>query len=290
MRFTRLALGVIVPLALFAGCGEDAAPPGDGDRSSVESTVTGDDQTGDDQTGDDLDGSWIVTSGFLDGEPLALVEGRDVTMDIDGDSIGGTAACNSYGGSVEIGAEFELGGSFAVGELSWTEMGCEPEVMDLEQRFLEALLAVDSFELAGTLSLDRAGARTSLTFDRLAPVPTTDIVGTTWVLDTVIDGDAANTMPGMANATLTLNTDGTLSGSTGCRRLEGEWVVSGAEVLFASFSAIDDPKAGRCAPESERLDGMIVTVLGDGFTAEVDGRRLTVMSQGNAGLSYTAVG
>ena len=92
----------------------------------------------------------------------------------------------------------------------------------------------------------------------------------------------------MSAATLTLNDDRTLTGSTGCRLLEGEWVTAGAEIVFTSFSAIDDPLAGVCAPESLALEGIVISVLGDGFTAEIDGQRLTLMAQGNEGLSYTA--
>ena len=116
----------------------------------------------------------------------------------------------------------------------------------------------------------------------------TEIVGTTWVLDTMIEGEAASNSPNMSAATLTLHDDGRLTGSTGCRLLEGQWITSGAEIVLTSFSAIDDPTAGVCAPESESLDGFIIGVLGDGFTAEIVGRRLTVMAQGGQGLSYTA--
>lgn len=306
MKLSRSVLALLVPMALVAAaCGDDEVDPagaddpvpsadGVDDRSddADDGSVDPDDRSGDDVDDgfapETVDGSWLLTSGHLDGVPIEPVAGWDVTMTIDGDTIGGTAACNGYGGTVTVGDEFELGGSFAVGELSWTEMGCDPAVMALEQQFLQALQAVDSYELAGTLSLGRTGVGTSLIFEPLAPVPTADIVGTTWVLDTVIEGDAAWNAPGMDAATLTLHPDGTLDGSTGCRQLEGEWVIAGAEIVFTTFAAIDDPTAGQCAPDAERLDGFIVTVLGDGFTAEVDGQRLTVMSQGAEGLSYTA--
>jgi len=276
-----IAIGAL----LVAACGDDAArsdatgggtstpdvplpPPDDGDSSSPT-------------------GSWVLTSGRLDGVPIELVDGRSVTLTIDGDQVFGTAACNGYGGT--LATDDRLGGGpFRVTELSWTEMGCEPDVMQLEQQYLAALAAIDSYELAGSLRLGVIDVGTSLVFDPVAPVAVTEIVGTTWVLDTVIEGDAASHSPIMSSATLILDDDGTLSGSTGCRLFEGEWTSAGAEIVFTSFSAIDDPAAGVCAPESEALDGFIVTVLGDGFTVEVDGSRLTVMAQGNEGLSYTA--
>jgi heat shock protein HslJ len=211
-----------------------------------------------------------------------------VTLTIDGDQVFGTAACNGYGGTLAADDRLGGGGPFRVTELSWTEIGCEPDVMQLEQQYLAALQAVDSYELAGSLHLGVIDVGTSLVFDPVAPVADNEIVGTTWVLDTVIEGDAASNSPIMHSATLTLDDDGTLTGSTGCRLLEGEWITAGAQIVFTRFAAIDDPAAGLCAPESQALDGFIVTVLGDGFTVDIDGRRLTLMAPGDEGLSYTA--
>lgn len=270
---------IVAVLVSVAACGADDASPSE-PASTLPPPTTGADGA---DAGETLDGSWTLTSGHLDGERIVLVEGWDVTLVIDGDQIQGTAACNGYGGSVAIGDEFGLGGSFAVGELAWTEMACEPAVMDVEQQYLAALQAVDSYELVTTLSLGTSGVGTSLVFDRLPPVPTADVVGTTWVLDTYIEDDAATNVPGMEDATLTLHADGTLTGSTGCRELSGTWIESGPEILFTEFSA-----DGACQPDREQLDGWVVSVLGDGFTAEVDGRRLTVMSAGGEGLSFMA--
>ena len=131
------------------------------------------------------------------------------------------------------------------------------------------------------------GPAIELTFESVEPVADTEIVGTTWTLDTYIAGEAASSMPMMELATLTLDADGTLTGSTSCRQLAGMWIATGATIQFTSFSAIDDPTAGVCAPESQTLDGVIISVLESGFTVEINGNRMTLMAQGNEGLSYT---
>jgi heat shock protein HslJ len=284
-RVTRrlISCGAVAALLVAAGCGSSDSDPGTGsgtDPIPSSSVVDGDGSGGDAA----IDGPWRAISGVTDGEAVELIDGRDVTMTIGEGTIGGTAACNSYGGDVAIGAD----GSFVVGEMSWTEMGCEPELMAVEQAFLAALGATTTFSLVDdTLTLDGAGDE--WVFERLLPVEPAAIVGTTWVLDTVIEGDAASNSPMMELATLTLHEDGTLTGSTSCRQLTGEWAVTGERVQFTTFAAIDDPTAGVCATESQQLDGVIVTVLGDGFTPTVDGNRLTVMAQGGMGLSYTAM-
>lgn len=274
--FSLLAVGSLC----FAACGDDATPAGSGsatDRTDPDVTLPAPD--GDVGT---IDGFWRLASATIDGAAIVLVDGWQVTLDVDGSQIGGRAACNGYGGTAVIGD-----GTITVGELSWTEMGCEPAVMQLEQAYLGALPEVTSFVVADD-RLTMTGPTSELIFDPVAPVDDTEIVGTTWVLDTMIEGQVASNSPNMSAATLTLNDDGTLTGSTGCRLLEGEWITSGAEVVFTSFSAIDDPTAGVCAPESEALDGFIIGVLEGGFTVEVAGSRLTVMAQAGQGLSYTA--
>ena len=305
MKRSRWYLGLLLPLSLVvAGCGDegddgddDAGPAGtpvptvdDATRDSADDDATRDatEDGTDDASDATVQGDWVLRSGHLDGEEITLVDDWNVTMSIEGDRIGGTAACNSYGGTVEVGDEFALGGSFVVGELSWTEMGCEPEVMELEQRFLAALGRVDSYELADTLSLAETGVGTGLVFDRVEPVDDAELVGATWRLDTLIQGDTASNSPGMDAAFLTFSDDGTLVGSTGCRRLEGEWMLSGATIQIPILSAIDDPTAGVCAPESEALDGDIISVVESGSVVEIDGNRLTLTAPGGDGLSFVA--
>ena len=280
MTTTRSTLSVLaIASLLLSACGDDTATSDDGVTGTTpNATLPSPDEGG----SDSVAGNWILTAGSIDGVALALVDGWDVTLSVEQGELGGRAACNGYGGSVDVG-----NGTFVAGEMSWTEMGCEPAVMELEQSYLRALSAVTSFAVtSGVLML--TGPAAELRFGPVAPVPEAEIVGTTWVLDTVIEGDAASNSPNSSAATLTLDADGTLTGSTGCRMLEGEWVVAGAQIVFTTLTAIDDPLVGVCAPESEQLDGVIVSVLGDGFTVELDGSRMTLMSQGGEGLSYRA--
>lgn len=277
-----LLTGTVVAV-LLASCGDDSP------RRAASTTIPGvtdvTDGAGEPSgSSSSPDGSWVLVSGAAGGTPVTLIDGWDVTIDFDGPQIGGTAACNGYGGTARIDD-----GAISIGELSQTEMGCQTDVMSLEQQFLASLATVTAI----TVDDDRltlAGAGDEWLFERLAPVPTADILGTTLILDTVIDGETATNSPLMSSATLELRADGTLTGSTGCRQLTGEWVETGAEILFTTFSAIDDPAAGACAPESEALDSTIVSVLGDGFGVEIDGNRITLTASGNQGLSYLAEG
>ena len=255
-----MRVAVLLTIALFlAACGSD------GEETSTDSgSPSG------------ADGSWTLVSGSVGEEPIPLTPDYPVTLTIEGSEIGGRAACNSYGGTVAID-----GSSIEIGELAWTEMGCEPAAMETEQAFLGALVVVDTFGVVGdTLTLTGGGSE--LVFARDTPIQDAALVGVVWTLDTLIEGEAASTTLG-ETATLVLDEAGTVLATTGCRELTGEYVVSGSEVVVTSATM-----AGECPAELADQDDLVVTVLTDGFTAEIEGNRLTLLPMGGDGLSYTS--
>lgn len=252
MRARHLA--VIVPLLTIAACGG-------GDPASEPSDPTG---------------AWTLASGQSDGAPVPLVDGFRITLFIEDGQAGGTAACNSYGGEIIVD-----GSSVALGEIARTEMYCvADEVMESEAAYLDALARVESGTRDGdTLTL--SGPEVELVFTALPPVPTSDLTGTAWVLDTLVDGDAASSVGGEP-ATLELAGNGRMAGSTGCRTFTGEWVATGDEIQVTSLAM-----EGECSPGLEAQDDHVIGVLSR-FTATVDGGTLTLSSSGGLGLVYRA--
>jgi heat shock protein HslJ len=218
---------------------------------------------------------WELESGTVDGAEVPLFDSHPITMTFTDDAVGGTAACNGYGGSYAIS---ESGITFS--DLFATEMACIPEaVMESERLYLGALPRVDSFSSArDTLTLSGEGVE--LVFRPLPPVPTAELTGAVWVLDSLIDGDAVSSAGG-ERATLELYTDGSMLGSTGCRALHGNYSISGAEVQMPEMAA-----EGECPADLQAQDGHVVSVLGDGFRVAIDGRALTLTSRGGLGLAY----
>lgn len=251
----RRTLGLLVLLGLVVtACGEPAEPVS-------------------------IEGAWQVLSGTLDGEPIPMVDGFPITLTIDAETVGGTAACNGYGGTYTLDA-----GEIAISELSATAMACFPEeTMAAESAFLEALTRATTVTATDDL-LTITGEGVELVFNELPPVPTADLTNTVWVLESLIEGDSASSVGG-ERATLELFTDGSMLGSTGCRHLHGRYLVSGAEVLINELAA-----EGDCPQELEAQDGLVVTVLGDGFRGLIEGDTLTLTAAGNLGLTYRAEG
>ena len=225
----------------------------------------------------DLTGSWQLTSGSHRGESLEPISTHPVTIEFTADRIGGTAACNSYGGTFDAST-----GSVTISELSITEMACDPpETMELERAYVDALLAVNEAVIEGT-TLTLSGPETTLEFEELPPVPTADLLGTVWVLDGLVSGDSVSSVAG-DRATLELVSDGSLLGSTGCRILTGTYVETAGSIETPMLTA-----DGECPGDLFDQDSQVVSVLEGPFRAEVDGQSLTLTGSGGEGLTYRA--
>ena len=129
MTISRLPISLIVAGSLvLAACGDGDS---DSDRPLNDTTSGSTLPTPDGAASEAIEGEWILVAGEIDGVPVPLVDGWDVSLSIKWGELGGTAACNGYGGFVDVSAA-----GLRVTELSWTEMGCEPAVMQLEQSYL----------------------------------------------------------------------------------------------------------------------------------------------------------
>lgn len=220
--------------------------------------------------GTEPNGEWILVSG------APIVDGFPISLSISNDQFGGRAACNSYGGTLSVGDDV-----WALTGMAMTEMGCEAPIQDSEQTYIAALQQVDGWTVENGL-LILSGPPEPLVFERAPALPTEALVGTEWVLESVVDGDTVSTPVGDP-ASLLLLDDGTIVGSTGCRTLTGTWVEADAQIFFPTFST-----DGECPTDLAAQDSIVVTVLGDGFRAAIDGDVLTLSSMGGLGLVYRA--
>ncbi len=224
----------------------------------------------------DPSGNWTLVSGTVGADRLGLVPGWPVLLTIEAGRIQGVAPCNSFGGELTV-----TDGRVAVSNLSQTERACGPDVMDLEARFLGGLGRVTLGRITDGLELE--GADTLLVFERVGDVPLEQLTEIEWELTSIRDADGAD-QPAAPGATLVLTEDGVLSGSTGCRDLSGEFVMSAGRVVTTSLAAI-----GECGLDLADQDGSIIAVL-EGFRAEVSGGTLTLVGEGGEALTYAAAG
>lgn len=255
----RLHLALLV--VLLAACGSPAASAAPSASADLDPT-----------------GAWELVAATVDGVPIELLDDHPVTAVLDASSLGGRSACNEYGGRIE-----GAGDGIRIAELFQTDMACGPDgVMAIEQAYLAALGRVRAIELIdGQLAL--RGDAVDLRFDPLPEPPTAELVDTTWVLETLFVGDVASSPEG-DRATLELRSDGTFSGSTGCRTFTGRWVEFGSQIQAPEFQMGET----ECNPELAEQDSHVVSVLGDGFVPSVEGDLLTLLDPGGVGLVYRA--
>lgn len=154
--------------------------------------------------------------------------------------------------------------------------------MQAEGAYLKALGRADGTPRRDGDLLVLSGEGVELRFMRQEPAPVQQLVGSSWVLESLVQGDVASSTGGEP-ALLRLAEDGTVNGSTGCRTLTGTWTATGDEIAFPTMSMDGD-----CAQELVAQDDHVVRVLGDGFQARVDGARLTVRDSDGWSLVYVA--
>ena len=246
----KALLSLVVVGVLASACGKPGTDPGG--------------------PGDDLGaylGTWELAEGSGPRGQISLPPDGRITLLIEVDSIGGIAACNMYGTG-----DFTIDGHDldTRAGVSLTEMACSEDLMAAESAYIDAFVDADRIDRDGdTLTL--SGPQVELTYGFVPPPPTADLIGTTWVLESLLLGSGADAVATSAEpAELRLEEDGTVTGTTGCRRLEGTWRQNGDEIVFPSLAA-----DGECPETLSQQDGYVVSI-GDGFTFEVEGDTLTI--------------
>lgn len=224
----------------------------------------------------DATGSWQLTSATVDGAPLTLIAESPVTMTVGASDVSGRSACNWYGGRIVVDA-----GGTRIEQTSSTAMACEEPVMAVEADFTAALARVRGATRDGD-RLSLVGPGVELAFEKLAPPPVAEMVGTDWVLESLLKGEAASNVTGDP-APLRLEADGTFSGGTGCRTFQGRWITADGGIRPTQL-AMDQTD---CPLPLAEQDQHVVSVI-EGFRATVTGQTLTLIGDGGNGLMYRA--
>lgn len=267
MRVPAVTGALFVVLALATGCGHtygSVSPQEASDTASPAGDI-------------DLTGDWTLSDGSSGGAAFELDAAHPVTLTVDGDHASGSSGCNRYMGTVEI-----SGDTVAFGPMGGTMMACVPDsVMQLEQSYLTALGTVNSAAVDGdTLTL--SGNDSELVFQRAAPPSTADVVGTTWKLDSLIDGNTVSTTQG--EGTLVLKDDGTLSGNTGCRQFHGSYTITDGELSAPKLATTMQA----CPKGLDAQDQLVQSVITGPSLVSVEGGALTLELADGSGLMYQA--
>ncbi|WP_169533974.1 META domain-containing protein [Actinoalloteichus spitiensis] len=284
MMTRRLVLPVLVAAATAAmvGCGQDPVPPATGaDSPATDVTAP--------RTGlAALEGEWRLVGGSTADGPVDVLVHYPVTLTVTEGEATGKAACNLYGGPFH--AE---GDGISFPSLMRTEMGCEQPVIDLEKTYLSALSVVGQARHDGD-ALVLTGMDVELRFEPVPEFADAPLVGTDWVLDTVVTGgtgssasESASSTRGGSAVTLWFAGEGTLTGSTGCRWFTGTWREEAGRVEVADLELEElEPEEPFCDHDATRRQAdRVWSILDGGDEVEIDGDRLR-LSGADGGLVY----
>lgn len=246
--------------ALASGCGDDSSDPTAPASSGLDGTT------------------YVVTGVTEDGQERRLVPGTEIRLAFAEGRLGITAGCNSMRGGYTLD-----GTRLTVGPMATTEMGCpgprmrqDTWIAGLFADPVQLTLGENPAVISGGTVLDLA--------DRRQVSPDLALEGTAWVLDTLIDGEAASSVPGNRIAYLQIE-EGTAQTYDGCNWGGSPVRVDGAALHFGSREQTSRGCLGGAARELQDayaavLDGQVE------YTIEED--RLT-LEKGDQGLGFHAV-
>ena len=220
-----------------------------------------------------IDGRTFLSTS-VDGK--VLVAGTQVRVSFSKGQISASAGCNSMGGAYRLD-----GNRLVTDQMITTDMGCKPELMAQDQ-WVAALLNGATLALDGnSLTMSGNGVRLSL-LDRVVANPDRPLLGTRWVVDGLVAGNVASSIPMGVTAALTFS-DGRVNVETGCNIGSATAAIAGGSITFGTLALTKRP----CAAGIAGLEAAIVGALTGTATYTIDATTMTLTS-GGSGLSLKA--
>lgn len=275
-------LALLASAALLAACGDDDAAVDAGGGSPGGASAA-------------LAEEYLSLEVTEAGETRALVDGTAISLRFDDGQLGASLGCNM------LGARYELDGDrLVVGELSSTEMGCDPERHAQDEWFADLLGSEPTLVVDGDVLTLTSGETVVRLVDRRVAEPDRALVGTTWEVDGFADGqepeDSAMSMAVEQPGIVRLEENGFVTGSDGCNsfgfsQTEGEGTdglrhdVEGDRVTFTG----DAPSTLVACPDLEEYTDRFWSALTGTATWSIDGDRLALVGEDGRVVTFRAV-
>jgi heat shock protein HslJ len=213
-----------------------------------------------------LDGKTYLST---DIQGAALVPGSRIQLTFASGDVNANGGCNSISGPYTV-----AGDRFSVMRMASTAMGCEAPLMEQDQ-WLVKLLEDAKIALAGdTLTLDNGQVRLTL-LDREIASPDKPLVGTHWVLDSILDGDTVSSVPAGVTASMRI-ANGQLELDAGCNIGGGPVTVAADTLEFGPMMLTK--RACQAGPSS--VEEAVTTTLSGTVSYTIDSDLLTIDAGG----------
>jgi heat shock protein HslJ len=220
-----------------------------------------------------VDGKTYLSTGV---SGAVLVPGTRMRLSFKDGHLNASGGCNSMGGAYTIAA-----GRLSTTQMMTTEMGCDQPRMQ-QDSWLAGLLGDSAIAVAGdTLILDDGKIQLTM-LDREVADPDRPIEGTRWVLDGVVSGGTASSVPAGVTASMRI-AGGRVEVDTGCNTGSGTVDVAADTLTFGPLALTK--KA--CGPGPAAVEGAVTQVLTGTVRYVIEADTLT-LDAGGAGLTFRA--
>jgi heat shock protein HslJ len=218
-----------------------------------------------------------------DGAPRALVDGTQLRLQFFEDPrVSASAGCNTLSGRYAID-----GGVFVLSDASETAIGCDSVLSQQDDWYFGVLTSSPTIEVGDdTIVIEGSGVRIEY-LDQEVANPDAELVGPTWTVDTVIEGDLAMHTDWPSPATLVFGSDGTVEVNTGCNSGTGTYSVADGELTFADVAVTERGCDGVTGELESSVLGLVLGPQPVTFEITVD--RLSLRGK-EGGLDLVAKG
>ena len=223
--------------------------------------------------------TFIATAATEDGRPHPLVADLSIRFTDDGRVIA-QGGCNTMQGRADT-----SGGRIVIdGGLESTGIGCAKELHDQDAFVAGVLGGTPSWRLSGDTLTITAGTTVVELAPREVVHPDRELTGTTWELDTILDGQTAASLPAGAPP-VTMVFDGTrVTADTHCNGVGTKYTVSGDTITFEPFMMT----RMACGPDIMAGENAVVRTLDGTATYEITADALTLTNESGEGIQLHA--
>lgn len=271
-RIPTLLLAVLL-LAGAAACGDDGDEVSTDPPGATEPGEPGVD-TEPAPVEDPLAGRRFVAAEV---EGHEIVPGTEISVAFSEGQVEVETGCNHISGTYAYDD-----GRVVVSDVSGTEMGCGADLAAQEAWLYDLLGQRLAVEAAPDGAVVLAAGADALTLVEEPEAPPAPLVGTTWTLEAILEGETASSVPAGVTATLTLADDGTYEVAAGCNTGSGTWAEGRSGLYDVEAPTLT---RRRCDPAAMGVEARVVALLDGEVSADVEGDRLTLVDMEDTGAS-----
>jgi heat shock protein HslJ len=218
-----------------------------------------------------LIGAWKLTAYGPASAPTPAVEGVEAGLTFSDDGkVSGSSGCNGLGGDYTV-----KGDQISFGEFVSTLMACDDPIMKQEDAAHKVLTGTATYKIEGdTLTITNHDVVLVLTRSTGSPEePTTPAsLPGAWKLTSYGTADVMSSALPDAEAGLTFNQDGTVTGTSGCNEFGGKYTVEGDQIRFNEIVST----LKLCDTPIMEQEEAIQQVLAETATYQIAGNTLTI--------------